>query len=194
MSWIMKDFNYTNEAFSYALNCFNQDEINTLIKIGQSSLKGAAELENGTKNETVRNCTISWIEVNEESKNFYVKLSSIVNQLNDKFYKYDLTEMESFQYTEYDSNTSDFYTSHSDDGHKFNLFRKLSVSVQLTDPCEYQGGELLFYRHSLSESVQAPKALGSVIVFPSFVIHEVKKISLGSRKSLVTWINGPRFK
>jgi PKHD-type hydroxylase len=40
----------------------------------------------------------------------------------------------------------------------------------------------------------APKELGTVIVFPSFVIHEVKKITAGTRRSLVTWVNGPRFK
>lgn len=194
MSWIMKDFNYTNEAYAYATNCFNQEEINKIIKLGETQAIKKAELENGTSNRSVRNCTMSWIEVEDESKDIFLKLSDIVNSLNDKFYKYDLTEMESLQYTKYDSKTTDFYASHSDDGYKFNLFRKLSVSVQLSDPSEYEGGELVFYRNTLLENSIAPKQIGTVIVFPSFVIHEVKKITSGTRKSLVTWINGPRFK
>ena len=194
MSWIMKDFNYTNEAYAYATNCFNQEEIDKIIKLGETQAIKKAELENGTSNRSVRNCTMSWIEVEDESKDIFLKLSDIVNSLNDKFYKYDLTEMESLQYTKYDSETTDFYASHSDDGYKFNLFRKLSVSVQLSDPLEYEGGELVFYRNTLLENSIAPKQIGTVIVFPSFVIHEVKKITVGTRKSLVTWINGPRFK
>lgn len=190
----MKDFNYTNEPFAYATNCFDQEEIEKIIQIGKGRYGGKAELENGGFNSSIRNCTISWIDADEESKDIFVKLSEIVNTLNDKFYKYDLTEMESLQYTEYSSESSDFYTSHSDDGYKFNLFRKLSVSVQLSGADEYSGGDLVFYRNTLSEGTIAPKDAGTVIVFPSFVIHEVQKITAGSRKSLVTWVNGPRFK
>lgn len=194
MSWIMKDFNYTNEAYAYATNCFSQEEIDKIIKLGETQSIKKAELENGTSNKSVRNCTMSWIEVDDKSKDVFLKLSNIVNSLNDKFYKFDLTEMESLQYTKYDSETLDFYASHSDDSYKFNLFRKLSVSVQLSDPSKYTGGELIFYRNTLLENSVAPKQLGTVVVFPSFVIHEVKKITAGTRKSLVTWINGPRFK
>jgi len=190
----MKDFNYSNEPFAYATNCFSKEEIKQIIELGTSYHQQSAELENNTHNSAVRNCVISWIEVEEKSNSIFLKLSDIVNTLNDKFYKYDLTEMESIQFTEYNADSEDFYTSHSDDGYKFNLFRKLSVSVQLTDPLEYTGGELMFYRNTLNECSVAPKEIGSVIVFPSFVIHEVKKITSGTRRSLVTWINGPRFK
>lgn len=190
----MKDFNYTNEAFAYATNCFDQTEVQEIIDIGQRLVLGNGELENGVANKSVRNCELSWIQVNDASSKLFLKLADIVNSLNSQFYKYDITEMEDLQYTEYNSEHNDFYTSHSDDGYKFNLFRKLSVSVQLSSPDEYQGGDLTFYRNTLSECTVAPKQAGTVIVFPSFVIHEVKPITAGTRKSLVTWINGPRFK
>jgi PKHD-type hydroxylase len=194
MSWIIKDFNYTNEPFAYATNCFSREEIEKIIRIGETNFSGKAELENGMSNSSIRNCLISWIEPNEETTDIFRKMSNIITSLNDQFYKYDLTEMESFQFTTYSDKTEDFYKSHSDDGYKFNLFRKLSVSVQLSDPEEYSGGELVFYRNTLTECTIAPKEIGTVIVFPSFVIHEVKKITSGTRKSLVTWVNGPRFK
>jgi PKHD-type hydroxylase len=190
----MKDFNYVNEAFAYATNCFTREEVGEIIKLGETAVKGTGELENGISNLSVRNCKISWIEPDENSTSVFLKLSEIVNSLNDKFYRYDLTEMESLQFTEYNSESQGFYRSHSDDGYKFNLFRKLSVSVQLSDPADYVGGDLVFYRNTLSECTVAPKEIGTVIVFPSFVIHEVKKITAGTRQSLVTWVNGPRFK
>lgn len=190
----MKDFNYTNEAFAYATNCFDQTEIQEIIDMGQRLTPSSGELENGVSNRSLRDCKLSWIQVDDTSTKLFRKLSDIINSLNSQFYKYDLTEMEDLQYTEYNSEHKNFYTSHSDDGYKFNLFRKLSVSVQLSNPAEYQGGDLTFYRNTLSEFTIAPKEAGTVIVFPSFVIHEVTPVTAGIRKSLVTWVNGPRFK
>lgn len=194
MSWLMKDLNYTNEAFAYATNCFTDEEIQQIVDLGKNQPLGKGELENGSSDEVIRNSTISWINVDSESTPLYVKLTELVNYINDKFYKYDLTEMETLQYTEYYSGTLDRYKAHSDDGHKFNLFRKLSFSVQLSDPNEYEGGNFLFYRNSLHEPNEAPKQKGTLIVFPSYVIHEITPVTKGVRRSLVSWVIGPRFK
>jgi PKHD-type hydroxylase len=102
--------------------------------------------------------------------------------------------MEDLQYAEYHNETADCYKSHSDDGYAFNLFRKLSVSIQLSNEDEYEGGELVLYRHSFRDPATAPKTRGTVIVFPSYVIHEVTPVTKGLRKSVIAWIIGPRFK
>jgi len=82
--------------------------------------------------------------------------------------------------------------------------RKLSVTCQLTDGSEYQGGELEFdYRnydpHMRDESRHLIKAVeilpkGSIIVFPSFVWHRIKPVTKGVRYSLVMWNLGLPFK
>jgi PKHD-type hydroxylase len=82
--------------------------------------------------------------------------------------------------------------------------RKLSMTCQLTDGSEYQGGELEFdFRnydpHMRDESKhlrQAKEILpkGSIIVFPSFVWHRVKPVTKGVRYSLVMWNLGYPFK
>ena len=69
--------------------------------------------------------------------------------------------------------------------------RKLSVSIQLTDPEEYEGGELNFFINK--DVIEAPKTKGTVIIFPSFFMHKVKMVTKGVRKSLVIWIHGPVF-
>ena len=157
-------------------------------------MQGDGTLEAGISDEVIRKNKISWLEVNEESKDLYIKISNIVQQLNEKFYKYDLTEMEDLQYAEYQSDALGHYTTHSDDGYKYNLFRKLSLSIQLSDESEYQGGELLFYRFSKKNPAVAPKGKGTLILFPSYVLHEVTPVTEGLRKSLVSWVVGPRFK
>jgi PKHD-type hydroxylase len=195
MSWLIKDFNYTNEPFAYALAVLTDDEIKLVeLLASKSAMQGDGTLEAGISDEDIRKNKISWLEVNEESKDLYIKISNIVQQLNDRFYKYDLTEMEDLQYAEYQSDTLGHYTTHSDDGYEYNLFRKLSLSIQLSDESEYQGGELLFHRFSKKNPAVAPKGKGTLILFPSYILHEVTPVTAGLRKSLVSWVVGPRFK
>jgi predicted 2-oxoglutarate/Fe(II)-dependent dioxygenase YbiX len=195
MSWFIKDLNYTNEPFVYASNVLSDDEIKLVeILASKSTMQGDGTLEAGISNDNIRKNKISWIEANEESTDLYVKISNIVQQLNERFYRYDLTEMEDLQYAEYHSDALGHYTTHSDDGYKYNLFRKLSLSIQLSDELEYQGGELLFYRFSTKDPAVAPKGKGTLILFPSYVLHEVTPVTEGLRKSLVSWVVGPRFK
>ena len=69
--------------------------------------------------------------------------------------------------------------------------RKLSISIQLTDPSEYEGGDFEF------QNIENPcnfRTQGSVLVFASHQVHRVTKISKGKRNSLVGWMEGPRWR
>lgn len=72
-----------------------------------------------------------------------------------------------------------------------NTQRKLSISIQLNDPSEYEGGKLEF--QDLDEEQQPKMAQGSIIVFPSFLKHRVTPVTSGVRYSAVTWASGPAF-
>ena len=67
--------------------------------------------------------------------------------------------------------------------------RKLSLVVQLTDPCQYSGGELVVFPDE-----HASRAIGSVTFFPSFLTHRVTHVSSGTRYSLVAWTTGEPFR
>ena len=88
-----------------------------------------------------------------------------------------------------------------EEGQTKGKIRKLSVTVSLTDPKEYKGGELEFDFRNLDPdkkpNIRActeilPK--GSLVVFPSFVWHRVKPVTKGVRHSLVIWNLGYPFK
>ena len=79
--------------------------------------------------------------------------------------------------------------------------RKLSVTVTLTDPKKYKGGELEFdFRNqdpdkkpNVHKCIEIlPK--GSLVVFPGFVWHRVCPVKSGERNSLVIWNLGWPFK
>lgn len=133
-----------------------------------------------------RKSTQALIEQSDESGWVYTKLQRLVGEAN-KIYKFDLQGMEMLQVAEY--RPREYYKSHMDLGPGMAKFRKLSVVVQLTDPREYTGGELLCHQ----PSVVCPKARGTVLIFPSFVHHEVMPVTSGIRHSLAGWFTGSRF-
>src|SRR5438105_9349360 len=80
--------------------------------------------------------------------------------------------------------------------------RKLSFTVQLTAPSEYEGGDLEFAMYAQTFGGSAEWAgygeqirrRGAITVFPSFHLHRVSPLTRGMRTALVGWIHGPRFR
>jgi len=77
--------------------------------------------------------------------------------------------------------------------------RKISVTVNLTDPNSYEGGDLMFDFSSHTENnrfhtCKEAREQGSIVVFPSFAYHCVSPITRGKRYSLVLWNLGDPFK
>lgn len=73
--------------------------------------------------------------------------------------------------------------------------RKLSVSVQLSDPRAYKGGELQFFPEN--GGVTPPRdqmTQGTIVFFPAWLVHQVTPVTKGTRWSLVTFVEGPPFR
>jgi PKHD-type hydroxylase len=69
--------------------------------------------------------------------------------------------------------------------------RKLTALISLSHRDEYQGGELEFLRGPEPEVI--PQTLGRITVFPSWVLHRVRPVTQGLRRSLALWLQGPKF-
>ncbi len=82
------------------------------------------------------------------------------------------------------------YDWHIDLGEEYYSNRKLSLSVQLSDPADYDGGELEFK----ATDELAPRQQGALIAFPSYLLHRVRPVTRGRRYSLVSWVSGPPFR
>jgi PKHD-type hydroxylase len=79
-----------------------------------------------------------------------------------------------------------------------NKIRKLSVTISLNDPDEYDGGNLQFdfgpHKENRYHTCTEIRPKGSVIVFPSHVYHQVTPVTRGTRYSLVCWNLGAAFR
>ena len=141
----------------------------------------------------------------------YKEIHPYVQQANIQAgWNFDWNFSESCQFTKYKHNQ--YYDWHCDswekpyteNGPTKGKIRKLSMTCQLSDGSEYQGGELEFdfrnydppMRDEAKHKVQCKEILpkGSIIVFPSFVWHRVKPVTSGTRYSLVVWHLGYPFR
>lgn len=181
-------------SFATWQNGFSEEEIENIIKIGNKLTFNEGIVGGGADiNEYVRKSKTGWIALNDESNFIYDKLGYIARQLNGQFFDFDLWGfVEDLQYTVYDGD-GDHYTWHLDRGGMLaNTPRKLTLVLQLSDPSEYEGGDLQVFAGP--EPTTVTKEKGLVCAFPSFVLHRVTPVTKGIRKTLVVWLTGPRFK
>lgn len=160
-----------------------------------------------------RNSKHTWIPTHNWIGGF---LWHYIDRANRENFLYDLKNIdsESIQYTIY--NQGDYYGWHTDGGlttlykpqfignstdgtsedfvnQNKELVRKLSFSLQLSSPEEYEGGELELVDEE-GKHYLAPKTQGCFILFDSRTRHRVLEVTKGTRKSLVGWVVGPRWK
>jgi PKHD-type hydroxylase len=127
-----------------------------------------------------------------EIKWLYDRMQVIIRKVNQQVYRFDLQGFtEAFQYTVYHGAEGGHYDWHIDWGPN-RAQRKLSASLQLTDPNHYEGCDLQF--HGARQIETAPRERGAVIIFPSFIQHRVTPCIKGTRKAVVVWTTGPQFK
>jgi PKHD-type hydroxylase len=176
--------------YAFWNNAFSKEECQTIINIAKDKglIKGTTIGESD-----VRDSKISWLYPADKMDWVFRRVTDITLNLNERFFKFDLFGLnEGFQFTNYEA-PSGKYGKHIDRGMNMSV-RKLSISIQLTNPEEYEGGELKLYVGNDDEANVMDKTQGTLIIFPSYVLHEVMPVTKGERNSLVTWVTGKQFK
>lgn len=158
-------------------------------KVGQDEI--------GTLKPEVRNSLISWILPSQETDWFYKKIVEIVSTINHDKYQFLLDSIGHLQYTTY--TTDGYYKWHVDAAPQPTFGdnqRKLGISIMLSDPeVDFTGGMFQYIAGGNPNQIEGTKIKkGDVLVFPSFIPHQVDTVTSGKRKSLVGWAVGPKFK
>ena len=172
--------------------CFEEaispEVIEKINALGQSKPEEEGRIFNGSTNE-IRRSTIRWIK-EEEIRDL---LWGFVHTANVTAFGVDVQNYAEIQYTEYFATNEGHYSWHHDINWTADIAsdRKLSVTVQLTDGNEYEGGDFEFNEVASPTSC---KKLGTVLVFPSYLNHRVLPVTKGTRRSLVAWFYGPRWR
>ena len=184
-----------NEVYTFT-DSFSEEEIESIHNICQKLPITDGEIghdhDEYTVNDEVRISSVRWVPINEETKFIYDRLYNMVMEANEELWGFDLTGfIEEAQYTEYYGNNNGHYDWHLDLGEEVD-YRKISITIQLSDSNEYEGGELEILKGPTPVVVEKEKGLGTL--FPSYLLHRVNNVNSGVRRSLVLWVTGPSFK
>lgn len=183
------------ERYAFYESVFSPEECDTIIRLGKKLKPEKAEFLDSKnkpiKSKKVRDSNVSWIVPNPDTHWIFERVTAYVLDLNAKFFGFELTGMyEGLQFTNYKA-PGGHYDYHIDKIFGGQI-RKLSFSIQLNDPKDYEGGELSILESDKPEKLK--KDRGLLIAFPSYSVHRVNPVTKGERNSLVGWISGPNFK
>ena len=188
-----KEYNYEFVDYMWYNGLFKEEEVETIRSLWKPDQTIDAKVNTGDQDiakETLRKSEIMFIKPGGNEW-IYDRLSNACIQANTGRYKFDITGFQTeLQLASY--GIKHFFDWHMDFGSGDLSNRKLSITVQLSDPDEYEGGELQFM---INQTVfTATKEKGTAIIFPSFALHRVTPITKGCRKSIVGWISGPPYR
>ena len=217
--------NLKKEGFNPKASTFGDNNKSDTRVISQKDLTAEQLKENNINQNDVyiRDSNISWLS----EQWIYDMLWPYVNKANKQAgWNYEFDYAEPAQFTIYDKDQ--FYGWHSDGSNDLpsikrrnmpgvydennvnkNLLtpieglvgkvRKLSITLMLSDPKDYDGGNLKFdfgvhVKDRYKEICDGEVQQGSMIVFPSYKYHCVTPVTRGTRYSLVIWFNGRPMK
>jgi len=194
MQHLLSPYSRKIEPFAWWEGAFTEQELDWLQqKAKEATQEGQIGTGNGGGvNQDIRRSELHWLAKSEETQWVFEKLSHVVSKINADYFGFELTGFgEALQLTNYHESNQGTYKWHQDFGGN-GISRKLSIVLQLSDPSEYEGGELQLLTTGKPISIQ--KKRGLIVAFPSWTLHQVTPVIRGTRQTLVTWISGPAFK
>ena len=176
---------------------FTPEQCQNIINMGHQQKAEEAKVghkdgRDGKYDTKKRITTISWIPF-AAMPEMYKIIERTMKQVNGNHFGYEgMTITEPAQFTEYPK--GGFYDWHMDaevNCHYEPPVRKISMTILLSNPSEFEGGDLEF----MTEGNKPPNLIqGQAIFFCSLIRHRVAKIKKGTRRSLVMWFGGTPFK
>jgi PKHD-type hydroxylase len=171
-----------------------EKELDDITSRGTEFLDDATIEGEALPSEEMRKSKIKFLK----NPRIHEMVTDIFRRANKEVFGFDTDYVWDMQYTEYSADRQDHFDWHLDVdwGSQLMHDRKLSMSIQLSDSDEYEGGDLEFEGLQAMSPAQLleQRQKGLVIVFPSYMKHRVTELTKGSRKALVCWMEGPRWR
>lgn len=132
---------------------------------------------------------LRWIEPKEDNHWLYHRVGALMAQVNRQFGFTIAGLSEALLYVEYGPGSH--WNWRMDLGAGVASLRKLAAVIQLSDPSEYDGGDLSFVGLGSMDEVRQH---GSATFYPAYMGHEMSPVTRGVRRVLLAWASGPVFK
>lgn len=168
-------------------NTLDKNEIDFITKEGMKNLQESTvhSTKGFTRTKYIRRSKVAWFH-KDENKDLDKILNRVVDMLFDvskNFYNQELNNVEPIQFTHY--KFLNYYNYHIDsNAWPETPNRVISATIELTNPKDYIGGGLQFKNHDFPRPTLKP---GTMISFPSLMLHKALPVYFGIRNSLVLW-------
>ncbi len=167
---------------------FSPQECEEILRIGHALPESGSAIFGDKKDTKLRSSQVAWMPRGFDAE-LEGKIMYYASHVNQSKYGFHLSQqLEPLQFTKY-THLDDHYDWHKDLGPGKHSIRKLSFSIQLTHPKDYEGANLEFFLHQGHHY----RNQGSMILFPSFELHRVTSLIRGERFALVGWASGKPF-
>lgn len=174
---------FVRHLWAWQNDLLSGEECDRVIALGESAWQAGTTL--GDK-QGYRHSDVHWIGCAPETQWLYNRIGNCIDDLNRDFLGFEWDNwMESMQLTRY--RPGGHYKAHCDASGDSQ--RKLSLALQLSDPADYEGGDLELLIEEPPLIMERKK--GRAVVFPSYTVHRVTPVTRGERFSLVVWGHGP---
>lgn len=196
MQYTLTPYTENIQSSAWWRGAFSEEELDYLQDRAKSASMEAqvgGEYQSIEELHKIRRSKLNWLSNTPETEWVFERLAHVVSSLNSEFFRFDLTGFgEQLQLTNYDQENRGMYSWHQDSGGPRGICRKLSFALQLSDPSDYEGGNLQIMTRGQPENLIRER--GIIVAFPSYTLHQVTPVVAGSRQSLVAWVSGPPFK
>jgi PKHD-type hydroxylase len=174
---------------------FTDEELDKIYKdVANIQFINAGTGPENNQDKSIRSSSVKWVPKNKEWGWLYDKMMAMIIEANDNVWNFDLySVLDDIQYTEYHATNDGHYGWHQDIGPGALSTRKVSITVQLSGPDEYEGGDLEYWKGG-QDIQKAPRGKGVVFIFPSYMMHRVTPVTKGVRRSFVLWVGGGHYK
>ena len=200
------------DDFYYFKNYFNDEKIEAIHRMidkgGYKFEKGGTGYREGnavSKNWT-NNRDIAYVPADANSWWLYNELEKLVEEANTVMFQFDIQYVtDPLHYVIYPEpnkpgktgelrEEGGFLDWHMDIGRGGVNRRKLALTVQLSDPDDYEGGVFQCWFGGSNRFINLPREKGDVLIMPTFIMHNVTPITKGERRALVFWTGGEPFR
>jgi PKHD-type hydroxylase len=189
-----------NGEWCYYDKFFTKEQCEQIIRDGLKLPENKAKLGVSGENQDsdYRRSTVRFItRDNPDFTWLFHELWMMAFESNNQWFGFHLSKLDFIQFAEYDSEYEGEYKKHHDvfwiNNDPF-YHRKLSTVIQLSDPNDYEGGDLELFSQQQIPPADKIKQQGSTIFFPSFIEHQANKVTKGKRYSLACWFEGPKWR
>lgn len=197
MAYPVKKFHKEFPQYCVVNEAFTLEEVDKIIDLEdlnrfQKGAVGRGEDKKGEVHKSTRDSDIMWIHPDPNSEWLFQKFSLMTSFVNYDFFMLDISHFDAFQYSLYSAKDQQHYDWHLDTGPIYEAYvRKISATILLSDPDEYEGGEFeCVVQGQVHNPVSLKPKKGEAIFFSSSYPHRVKPVTAGVRKSLVCWVLG----